>query len=525
MLMRPGRTVWRAARAERAALLVDMQAYFKAAKSAMLQAKHSIHLLGWSFDPDARFDPDHEGGGPSKDRIGAFLRHLACNNPDLDVRLLVWKSALPVAASQNFFPHRARRAFKNSPVQFRLDAALPLGACHHQKAIIIDDRVAFCGGGDIAPDRWDTPEHLDDDPRRTSRKQFDRYFDARHEVMTVFDGAPAQALGDLFRERWRRATGHTLAPPALTEREIHGEEGDPWPECTPPDFHNVHVGFARSQPAWRSHPEARESERLHLTSIAAAKTCIYMENQYFASPLIAEALAARLEEPDGPQVVLVSTQHSPSWFDQMTMDRTRLTFLQRLKSADEIGRRAQGKEGGGNLHAYCPLTKKGATIIVHAKLTIIDDGLLRVGSANINNRSTGFDTECDVAIEAVDGPQGEVTRGTIRRLRTDLLAHWLGVPAPAFDAALARTGGRVAEAIALIDNRDRPRMEPLTPKPIGALATLIATYHLGDPTGPADSLRPWKRRTQLKLRLARAAELLEDAGLPAPVDELSDETV
>ena len=525
MLMRPGRTVWRAARAERAALLVDMQAYFKAAKSAMLQARHSIHLLGWSFDPDARFDPDDEGSGPSKDRIGAFLRHLACNNPHLDVRLLVWKSALPVSASQNFFPHRARRAFRNTPVNFRLDAALPLGACHHQKAIIIDDRVAFCGGGDIAPDRWDTPEHLDDDPRRTSRKKFDRYFDARHEVMTVFDGAPAQALGDLFRERWRRSTGHTLAPPALTAEEIHGEDGDPWPDCVTPDFHNVHVGFARSQPAWHAHPEAREVERLHLTSIAAAKTSIYMENQYFASPLIAEALAARLEEPDGPQVVLVSTQHSPSWFDQMTMDRTRLTFLQRLKSADIVGRQAEGRTGGGNLHAYCPLTKKGATIIVHAKLTIIDDDLLRVGSANINNRSTGFDTECDVAIEAVDGAQGDVTREAIRRLRTELLAHWLGVPCDILLAALKRSEGRIGDAIEAVDRGERRRMEPLVPRPIGPLATFIATYHLGDPTGPADSLRPWKRRTQLKLRLARAAELLEEAGLPTPVEELSDETV
>ena len=47
---------------------------------------------------------------------------------------------------------------------------------------------------------------------------------------------------------------------------------------------------------------------------------------------MAEALAARLKEEDGPEIVLVSTQHSPSWFDRMTMDRTRILFLKRLKS-------------------------------------------------------------------------------------------------------------------------------------------------------------------------------------------------
>ena len=47
-----------------------------------------------------------------------------------------------------------------------LDATVPFGACHHQKVLVVDDRIAFCGGGDISVDRWDTPAHLDDDPRR-----------------------------------------------------------------------------------------------------------------------------------------------------------------------------------------------------------------------------------------------------------------------------------------------------------------------------------------------------------------------
>ena len=112
-----------------------------------------------------------------------------------------------------------------------------------------------------------------------------------------------------------------------------------------------------------------------------------MENQYFTSPLIAEALARRLREPDGPEVVLISTEHSPSYFDQATMDQTRLNFVRHLQTADT----------NQKFRIYSPVTTLGRTIIVHAKLTIVDDRLLRIGSANINNRSLGFDTECDLS--------------------------------------------------------------------------------------------------------------------------------
>lgn len=89
-------------------------------------------------------------------------------------------------------------------------------------------------------------------------------------------------------------------------------------------------------------------------------------------------------------MVLISTEHSPSYFDQMTMDRTRLAFLDRLRKADRHNR----------MKMYCPVTAMGLPIIVHAKLTIIDDQLMRIGSANINNRSLGFDPECDLSLEA-----------------------------------------------------------------------------------------------------------------------------
>lgn len=516
MWSRPDTTVWRLERARRAAVLVDMQAYFKAARAAMANARHSIHILGWAFDPDARFAPGEDGGGPSRDRVGAFLKHLACNRPEVDVRLLVWNAVLPIAASQNYWTQRAKLAFRNTPVNLKLDGALPLGACHHQKAIIVDDRVAFCGGGDIAPDRWDTAEHLDRDGRRTSHLGVP--FAPRHEVMALVDGPAACSLGELFRDRWKRASGQDLAPPNPDE------DHDPWPEDIPHQFEDVQVGLARTVPAFRGWPEVREAEGLHLASIAGARRTIYMENQYFASPIIAEALAARLAQPGGPEVVLITTLHSPSWFDQITMDRTRLAFLQRLKTADEEGRRGEGPDAKPKLHAYCPVTRRGKPIIVHAKVAVIDDQLLRVGSANINNRSTGFDTECDLVLEAEDGAAGAVTRERIRRTRDHFLAHWLARPLVETQAAI-REHRSLAGAIQALEAAGRPRLRPLLPRALGPVATVIAKYHLGDPAGPQDSLRPWARRRVLERHVAAMAQRLEAEGLPDTPDELSPETV
>ncbi len=470
--------------AGRASLLVDMQAYFDAAKEAMRRARHSVHLLNWAFEPQTLFHPQAGCTGPDSDRFGNFLIALA-ENPDIDVRLLCWDSAMPVAASQHFFPFEDRKVFAGTKVKFVLDGKLPLGACHHQKMIVVDDAIGFCGGGDIGPDRWDTPQHLDNDSRREKTRRDNKDFDSRHEVMGLVDGEAAQALGALFRDRWERCTGEVLEPSPSVPKP-------PWPGDAPPQFSNIRVGLSRTSATWRDYPEVRETEALHVEAIAAASDCIYMENQYFTSPLIARELARRLAEPKGPEVVLISTQHAPSYFDRATMDKMRMAFVRTLKSADRYGR----------MRIYSPVTTLGLTIIVHAKLTIIDDVLLRIGSANLNNRSMGFDSECDMSFEA-GGANAAASRAEIARLRNTLLAHWLGCVDGDLEAAIAKAGG-VGAALEAMRTGGYTRLRPIEPMPLHGLDAFIAANQLGDPVGPGDSWRPWKRRKALVAQWARA---------------------
>jgi phosphatidylserine/phosphatidylglycerophosphate/cardiolipin synthase-like enzyme len=469
-LFAPGRNCWRVETAPRFAILMENAAYFSALNSAISKATRSIVLLGWQFDPRTRLDP--EGAGGPADEFGHQLRMLVKSRPHLDVRLLIWKSPLLIAASQGFFPQRAHAWFRKRMVEFRLDPPMALGSCHHQKAVIIDDRVAFCGGGDVSVDRWDSHEHQDFDPRRCLPSGL--LAPPRHEVMCVMDGPAALALGDLARERWRRATGErTVVQPG---------EVDPWPEGVEPDFENAAVAVARTEPERRERPAVRENEALHVDAIRRARRLIYLENQYFTSPVIAAALADRLRDPDGPEIVLVTTGGSPSWFDRMTMDTARSEVLFRLEQADEHNR----------FFAFTPHTAGGRRIIVHAKVSIYDDEIIRIGSTNLNNRSFGFDTECDVAAQ----PGTEAGREAIRRFRHRTIGHWIGVDGDAFAAAEALAGS-VGEAVRRFDGG---RMQMLGATPPSGFEQFVAEFQIGDPTSPHDAFRPWRRRAPSQRR-------------------------
>lgn len=464
---RPGETCWRVETANRYAVLMENAAYFEALQSALNKAQRSIVMLGWQFDPRTRLDPESPLTNHQAE-IGHQLRMLVKSRPELDVRLLIWKSPLVIAASQGFFPQRAHAWFRKRMVEFRLDSPGPMGACHHQKVVIIDDAVAFCGGGDVSTDRWDSAAHLDDDPRRCLPSGL--IPSPRHEVMAVMDGPAARALGDLARERWYRAT---------SERTIAEEPvDDPWPEGVEPDLRDVPVAIARTEPECSGRAEVRENEALHLEAIRRARKLIYLENQYFTSPRIAAALAERLVEPDSPEIILVSTGESPSWFDKMTMDTARSEVLFRLEQADRNNR----------FFAFTPYTKKGERIIVHAKVSIYDDEVLRIGSTNLNNRSFGFDTECDVAA----APGTDEGRAAIRRFRHRTIGHWIGESAEEFAAAEALMGS-VGEAIIRFDTG---RMRLLGTAQPSRLERLIAEFQLGDPVSTRDAFRPWKRRSR-----------------------------
>ena len=159
-----GRTCWRVARANRAAVIVDAANYFQHAREAMAAARHQILLIGWDFDTRIDLLPKGADEGPTE--LGPFLQWLPKQRPGLQIHILKWDlGALKLFGRGTTVLRLARWAARHD-IHFRLDGAHPAGASHHQKILVADDALAFCGGIDMTADRWDTREHRDEDPRR-----------------------------------------------------------------------------------------------------------------------------------------------------------------------------------------------------------------------------------------------------------------------------------------------------------------------------------------------------------------------
>ncbi|WP_245439920.1 phospholipase D-like domain-containing protein [Microvirga aerophila] len=458
-VLQPGHTCWRIEQADRVALIVDAAEYFRAARSAMLKAQHSIFLIGWDFDTRIDLDPT-DGTDEYPRLLGAFLTWLADTRPGLHINILKWDLGTVKALWRGTTLFRVAQWALHERITFKLDGAHPPGAAHHHKIVVIDDAIAFCGGIDMTGDRWDTSEHRDDDPRR--RRPFTRRaYGPWHDATTAVSGPAAKALGDHARERWERASGEILAPPPTGS--------DPWPEGLPVDMNDVAVAIARTIPAYDTQAEVREIEALCFTAIAAARRSVYLESQYFASRAIAEAIAQRLSEPDGPEFVIINPESAEGWLEEEAMGSARARLLAILGRRDCFGR----------LRVYTPVTEGGQPIYVHAKIMIVDDRLLRVGSSNLNNRSMGYDTECDLAFETDD--DADVAH-VIRSFRARLLAEHLGRSPEQVTAIVAERRSLIA-AIEVLSGPGRS-LRPFDPPEINDAEKALADNELLDPERP-----------------------------------------
>jgi len=426
-LLRPGYNCWTVARAERVAILIDAADYFKAFTEAALRAKRSITILGWDFNSQTRlhFDPEVPDGnneGPPA-LLGDFLNYLVQRRHTLHVHILNWDYPMVFGADREFPPLYGFGWTPARRVHLRYDDTHPVAGSHHQKVIVIDDTVAFIGGIDLTVRRWDTPEHVADDPRRVA---YGKPYPPFHDLMVALDGEAARSLATLTRDRWFAATGQKLKP--VTFRGIR--DNDPWPQKFAPDLQGVEVGIARTVPPKAELPAVREVEKLYLDMIAAARKTLYIENQYFTAPRIAAALEQRLAEPDGPEVVLVLRLLSHGWLEEHTMHVLRTRLIDRLRKADRHGRFRV-------YYPHVPGLAEGCCLDVHSKVMVVDDQVLRIGSSNLCNRSLGLDTEADIAIEARNRPQ---VANAIRRFRDRLVAEHLGVPLEKVRVEIDRTG-------------------------------------------------------------------------------------
>jgi phospholipase D1/2 len=470
-VLQQGVTCWRTARADRLAVIVDAAAYFSALRDAMLQAKHSVIMIGWEFDTRISLDPRRSDGNAPM-RLGSFLSWLARHRPDLKINLLQWDTGLLGVLARGSTPLRLADWVMGRQIRLKLDHDHPPGGAHHQKIVVIDDALAFCGGIDATADRWDTPDHEDDSPFRV-RPTSKRPYGPWHDATAAVDGEAARALGTLARLRWEHATGERLPTPPEVPRL--------WPEGLSPTMTNVEVGIARTAPAHAGRDGIHEIEALYLAIVASARRSLYIESQYFASRKFAEAIAARLSEPDGPEIVVINPEEAQGWLEEEAMGSARARLLALVQEADTHGR----------FRLYTPVSLGGTPIYVHAKVLVMDDTLLRVGSSNLNNRSLGFDTECDLVVEArPDAADDHELRFRIAGLRTALLAEHLGTDPSVVEGEMQANGGSLIAAIEHLRGSGRTLVPFEAPEFSALEDAVLRENDLLDPERPAR--RRWR---------------------------------
>ena len=477
-VLQAGRNAWRIERAERAAVLVDAAAYFGALRRALRNAERTIHIVGWDINSRTRLVGENgETGDDLPEALGDFLCALVRVKPRLSIKLLLWDYSVLYSFEREPLPSLALQWRTPPQIELCLDDGLPTGSSHHQKIVVIDDRIAFSGGLDLTVRRWDSSSHAIVEPGRIDPAGVP--YPPFHDVQMLVDGPAARALGELVRERWALAACERLSPRIRTD-------SDPWPNHVRPDFRGVQVALSRTQPDAPDRPEIREVETLFLDMIAAARRSIYIENQFVTSANIAHGLAAALRERPQLEVLIVMPRTHTSWIGERAMLAGRRRFLEILRAAAPPHRvRA--------VHPEVAECEAVADVMVHSKLMIVDDRLLRIGSANLCNRSMGTDTECDLAIEAADASD----RRAIRAVRDRLLAEHCGAELEEMTALIERTGSLLAaidgfegRAHRLVDMTDAPAVgeEVFAPvealadpeRPIGIAGLLCAT----DGTGP-----------------------------------------
>ena len=462
MILHPGHNVWRIERAARAAVILDGAPYFGAVRAALLNARRRAVIVGWDIHSRARLvGPAGRADDGLPEELAEFLSALVERRPQLQISLLLWDYAALYATERELFPTYTLRWNTPANIRLCLDDAVPIGSSQHQKLVVIDDAIAFTGGLDVTVRRWDTSDHRADNPLR--RDHAGRPYEPFHDVQMLLDGAAARALADLARTRWEYAAHEPLPPVEAAH--------DPWPSQIEAEFTDINIGIARTQPYFERQAELREVEALFLDTVAVAERAIYIENQFLSWVRIAEAIARRLRERPQLEVLIVGPATHASWIEARSMRNGRIRFMQELRESGHADR----------VRLVSPIVyQNGKTVhtMVHSKVMIVDDTLLHIGSANLNNRSMGTDTECDIVVEAAN----ETERAGIVAVRNRLIADHCGVAADDVASALAGHGSLLALADQLTANGHR--LQPIDDGPLDSKDWTAYLEGIADPEEP-----------------------------------------
>ncbi len=420
--------------------LIDGRAAMLAMCRAFLSAQDTIMLAGWDIRADlemVRGEDAHVGpdGSPEQNALIEDLRKeglpeeaIALWNANrLQVRdvlgfaaqrgvkvgVLLWDAPTKGVHITND-PSEQKKLLEEVGVDCLLDNSsfkvTHLMEALHQKCAVVDGHIAFVGGIDLTLqadgdyDRWDTRYHPAESPVRGSTHSSSMH--PWHDAHMRIEGPAVADVRRNIIQRWMEVAAR--------------RDGPVWPGGLPDDVPEPISGgslaqIIRSIPkdTYDFAPEGIFTIRdAYMRAVSAAQRYIYLESQYFwpetyrgidsllwggKSPemlAFLDALGDALNRgvlvgivlPDHPNCGRIYTDAGLDYIREQAPDAVKAGKLLALT----LGADSRSEDAPGGLF-YRP-------VYVHAKVGIVDDHWLTIGSANLNNRGFGADAEMNISL-------------------------------------------------------------------------------------------------------------------------------
>jgi phosphatidylserine/phosphatidylglycerophosphate/cardiolipin synthase-like enzyme len=427
-----GRNCWDISDAKETGLLIDGRDYYRAFYRAASKAERSILICGWQFDSDVCLVRGQDVPEGKDVGLLSFLNGLCEKNNQLRIYILAWNFNAIYGIDREWFQKWYFNWTTNDRLKFCFDACHCLGASHHQKFAVVDGAVAFLGGLDLCSSRWDDRDHCADNSNRMNTDQ--STYGPFHDIQSYHLGSVAGKLAELFSERWRIVCSEELDIPRTAAKMKVDFAGQ-----LPIKSHRVGISRTQAKTDDGKQQSIQEIRQLFVDAIDNAESLIYIENQYFSSKAIFGALYKRMKETTRSrlQIVLVLAKDANAFVEKVSIGIAQVKVIGSLKElAAQTGHRL------GVYYSACSADDgQEVPIYIHSKLFLVDDRFLSVGSANMNNRSMGLDTEVNVTWEASPNQNGLVR--SIRNIRASLLAEHIGSNDPTELRRLASVEGLV----------------------------------------------------------------------------------
>jgi phosphatidylserine/phosphatidylglycerophosphate/cardiolipin synthase-like enzyme len=342
-------------------ILIDGAQALPEIERAIRDARSHVHIAGWSITPHF---PLSRGEPP------VILRELLADAAErVDVRVLMWAGAPPHTFAPDRRLVRAARdeLMRGTNVKAACDSRSRAMHCHHEKLVIVDDEVAFVGGIDLTQlggDRYDTNAH----PARGRL--------GWHDASSRLRGPAVADVAAHFTARWTEVTDE---PVAAQPAQLPAPAGD------------LDVQVVRTVPERQYDFLPRGDFRIieaYLRALRSAERVIYLESQFLWAPEVIDVLEAKLRDPphDDFRVVVVLPSRANNGQEDT---RGQLAIL------------ADADRGAHRFLAATISARTGRTIdrlYVHAKIGIVDDRWLTIGSANLNAHSMYNDSEMNIVV-------------------------------------------------------------------------------------------------------------------------------